>query len=1078
MMSTHFGGGAGGDADERKGDGWSAPQADELRGLIERIADQLNHSEQRQAAALAQMLARVEALGAEASDYKAKLPQEFLPAFERIEDGVSQLADRIARSHGARNNQSQDTGMWGSHDTHHNEAVAGNAPIAADIAQVSGHAPETQPSSPQNSTQSVAPAHAIDPVVANDETAWDQQSADALVAHYENELGAAAADANYGLSDNLDDILMEPLRVIGAVQPRVNGEAQRDVRASLLDSERNWLEEHFVDVARKVEESLSQRSPVDALTGLGERFDQLEKRFGSTMHDVATRSDVEALHVLEAHIADLAQQFDDTRSQLSRLDSIEHSLAAVIDRLTDPRFESALERTGADHQDLEPMISAAVEQIAQHLHSSQPAMPDFKGLAQGIAEATAERVATRIGGIAPARSGSSEADIDSIRQLLDGFINERRQGEEHTAVMLDTMQQALIRVLDRVDALESTSSKVAADYGRFQAEPVAARPHEATSAGLASAAGAAFARGGSYGAQDQDDFADDYNEPAVAVATGHQPPRLPNSPASIERLRKDFIADARRAKDKATGVAPEAPPADLRATPPRVLTGQPDPNSVKLGKPGKEPAGEADKGRTGVVSRLRMPSRKLLVGAIVLMIAIPGVLMLLKKGQATAPAPTSIERSQAPNDRAVAPVSPTKQTDEGASVNPNATTDVPKNEAPSAAPEAVAPIGSSSMPPKLPRAGHDATGSGLSPVAPPSDRNNTAPRSENTAPIGGDASIQELPKTQSLGPAHESVPPASAALKSGSTARAAADGGPPAGITVAMPRKTPSLAQLERLNERNATAQLSNQLGNAQVNAVPTALIPEFMQGETQSGTSPITPKIQASTSDSRRQPLDLPPAQVGPISLRMAAANGNPSAEFAVAARFADGTGVSQNLDEAMRWYQRSASRGFAQSQYRVATFYERGLGVKSDIARAKIWYQRAAESGNIKAMHNLAVLSAGRTAKLPDYKTAAQWFKSASEYGLADSQFNLAVLHESGLGVAQSVEDAYFWFALAARNGDTEAVRRQNELQQRLNPTQLEEAKRKLDNWRPKQADRVANDPLAASEAWKSQAAAEGAI
>ena len=112
---------------------------------------------------------------------------------------------------------------------------------------------------------------------------------------------------------------------------------------------------------------------------------------------------------------------------------------------------------------------------------------------------------------------------------------------------------------------------------------------------------------------------------------------------------------------------------------------------------------------------------------------------------------------------------------------------------------------------------------------------------------------------------------------------------------------------------------------------------------------------------------LDLPPAAVGPLSLRLAAANGNSSAEFEVGARFAEGKGPSQDFKAAARWYQRSASRGFAQAQYRLGTLYERGLGVPADLARAGVWYRRAAEQGNITAMHNFAVLSAGSGGAAP---------------------------------------------------------------------------------------------------------------
>lgn len=1067
-MSTQFGGGAGDDAIGRQSDGRDGPstcQADDLRRLIERIADQLNDSDQRQTATLAEMLARVEALGAEARHYKSKVPQEFLSAFERIENGVSLLAEQIASSHGSANEFWSDLHTNAHHEPQHGtEASSASEEPAALVDPDFEQPADVQPLAVEEpihafkaamAVQPIEVGHTVDTVMANDDNAWDQHSADALAAHYELEFGAIAEDTVEGGHNNPIDGGVDMLAAVAMPQHQSSESFPHDVRASLLDSERDWLEEHFVEIARRVEESLAQRSPDIAMSNLGERFDQLEQRFGAAMHDVASRSDVEALHMLEVHISELAQQFDDTRSQLGRLDSIEHSLAAVIDRLTDPRFDSALERSASELPDLELLVSAAVEQVAQRLHSGQTAMPDLRGFAEDIADAAAERVASRIANIVPHPGEDTGADVDTIRQMLDQFINERREGDEQASAMLDTMQRALIRVLDRVDALESSYSKAAGDYGRYAAEPAGGRPVEMAAVAQGASAGPAYKQAVAFGASEHETAARPFVEPASPSSTRQIPQRQPSSPASIEQLRQDFIAEARRAKDKAASEASEAASTDIRATAPRSPVGEPAANGVKLGKPRAESVATAIEEGASIVSRLRKPSRKLLVSAIVLMIAIPGVMMLLKKSQATTPAPVGIERTNAPSDRLIAPVSPAKQTEEGASASdkPGSAGELSNGASPAAEAESIPRYGSSSPSPKLPGAEQGPTGGG-------------------TSPASKDEQPQTRPKTQSWDlNQHEQRDPR---LPTGSFA----DGAPPAGITVAKPRRAPSLAQLERLSERNAAAQLSSQLGEAQVNAVPAALIPEFMRGEAKSETGPVGPKIQASISDSHRQPLDLPPAQVGPISLRMAAASGNPSAEFAVAARFADGTGVSQDLAEAMRWYQRSASRGFAQSQYRVATFYERGLGVKQDYARAKIWYQRAAENGNVKAMHNLAVLSAGRTAKVPDYKISAQWFKAAAEHGLADSQFNLAVLYESGLGVTQDTQAAYFWFALAARNGDTEALRRQNELEQSMKPAELDEARRKLDNWRPKQADRITNDPLAASEAWKAQAAADGAI
>ena len=45
-------------------------------------------------------------------------------------------------------------------------------------------------------------------------------------------------------------------------------------------------------------------------------------------------------------------------------------------------------------------------------------------------------------------------------------------------------------------------------------------------------------------------------------------------------------------------------------------------------------------------------------------------------------------------------------------------------------------------------------------------------------------------------------------------------------------------------------------------------------------------------------------------------------------------------------------------------------------------------------------------------------------------------------------------------------------------MSPEELTEAAKRLAMWRTKPGDRVANDPLAASEAWKARAQASGAI
>ena len=218
-------------------------------------------------------------------------------------------------------------------------------------------------------------------------------------------------------------------------------------------------------------------------------------------------------------------------------------------------------------------------------------------------------------------------------------------------------------------------------------------------------------------------------------------------------------------------------------------------------------------------------------------------------------------------------------------------------------------------------------------------------------------------------------------------------------------------------------AYLSGQLGAAAAHATPASLMEEHVLRRNGAGSAEVADDEVTPANDGSK----LPPATVGPFSLRIAAAKGDASAQFEVASRLAEGKGLDQDLKEAAQWYQRSAASGFAMAQFRLGTLYERGLGVKRDAARAQVWYERAAAQGNVKAMHNLAVLAASRNPK-GDYETAARWFTAAAEHGLADSQYNLAVLYENGMGVTKDMQKAYKWLLLAAKQGDKDAAARRD--------------------------------------------------
>jgi localization factor PodJL len=211
-----------------------------------------------------------------------------------------------------------------------------------------------------------------------------------------------------------------------------------------------------------------------------------------------------------------------------------------------------------------------------------------------------------------------------------------------------------------------------------------------------------------------------------------------------------------------------------------------------------------------------------------------------------------------------------------------------------------------------------------------------------------------------------------------------------------------------------------------------------------------------------------LIPAEIGPQSLRQAAAAGDAIAQFVVAGRYLEGKLVARSEEQAAQWYAMAARQGLAAAQYSLGSMYEHGRGVPLDRGEAMAWYARAAEHGNVNAMHNLAVLLTESGNGARNYELAAKWFEKAAERGLPDSQFNLAVLNERGLGMAKNAEAAVFWYSLAAVRGDREAGAKAKALEASLAPEAAKQVRAKLLAWRPLQPDRKANVVPLADTSW----------
>jgi localization factor PodJL len=217
----------------------------------------------------------------------------------------------------------------------------------------------------------------------------------------------------------------------------------------------------------------------------------------------------------------------------------------------------------------------------------------------------------------------------------------------------------------------------------------------------------------------------------------------------------------------------------------------------------------------------------------------------------------------------------------------------------------------------------------------------------------------------------------------------------------------------------------------------------------------------------------DKLPVGIGGAALRAAAAAGDAAAQYEVAARYADGRGVPASLEEAARWYERSAAQGIAPAQFRLGSLYEKGQGVKKDLDTARRLYIDAAGKGHAKAMHNLAVLYAEGIDGKPDFHQAAQWFRKGADRGVTDSEYNLGILYARGIGVEQNFAESFKWFSLAAQQGDKDAAKKRDDMAGRLDPQSLTAAKLAIQTWTAEPQPDAATTVKTPPGGWDSAAA-----
>ncbi len=312
--------------------------------------------------------------------------------------------------------------------------------------------------------------------------------------------------------------------------------------------ERAWLEQRFADIASVLARSLADIKPDRSLAALNQRLDQFEQRLEAALREIGHQPDTGTLSLVEAHIRELTSQFEAARNQLGRLDAIDEQL-----------------------HDLAHMLEGRREQQPP---AGDLSIETLKALIDTAAERAASQVAAALPPSAAARDEPDRARIEALEALLQDYVAERGRGEEVSAGILQTIEEALTRIVDRIDAMEAAKAEAhpASDADGLTME--SERLAEAYAAG---------ARVLGHGTPGSSLDAADYVQPthheevepvadapaAGSPATGLPPPVPPGQDAE---MRRELRASAMRAKLKAQAM-PDMPPMTVSVAPDEVRPG-------------------------------------------------------------------------------------------------------------------------------------------------------------------------------------------------------------------------------------------------------------------------------------------------------------------------------------------------------------------------------------------------------------------------------------------------------------------------------------------------------------------------
>tara|TARA_B100000686_G_C16773602_1_gene966912 strand:+ start:290 stop:1630 length:1341 start_codon:yes stop_codon:yes gene_type:complete len=173
-------------------------------------------------------------------------------------------------------------------------------------------------------------------------------------------------------------------------------------------------------------------------------------------------------------------------------------------------------------------------------------------------------------------------------------------------------------------------------------------------------------------------------------------------------------------------------------------------------------------------------------------------------------------------------------------------------------------------------------------------------------------------------------------------------------------------------------------------------------------------------------------------------------------------------NIDDGLRqeyettaavWYANAAREGNSKAAFQLAEYYRQGTGVPQNITEAVRLLNKLVDIGYEPAKLKLAqYLETGEGGLRADPAKALQWYEQAADEGDADAMFEAGRMHYDGIGTQRDLIEAFKWFALTVENLPEESPKREDaiiarvEVSNAMSARDLETARGRVSSWRPR--------------------------